>query len=123
MPIDSHLPQADPFSLVPTFKDIVQPKKRGEVKIRRNFVLNRRCFLVGILNYSRALIFQNPVTALRAKKGGVFFMWNALPKTRRLIVVKLRYSPCDDTPDAATVAVTACRVSLLSSKNIEVAIC
>jgi hypothetical protein len=26
MPIDSHLPQADPFSLVPTFKYIILPE-------------------------------------------------------------------------------------------------
>jgi hypothetical protein len=30
----------------------------------------------------------------------------------------LRHSPCNDTPHAATVAVTACGVSLLSYKKI-----
>jgi hypothetical protein len=31
----------------------------------------------------------------------------------------LRHSPCDDTPNAAMVAVTTCGVSLLSSKNVD----
>jgi len=44
-------------------------------------------------------------------------MWSPLPKAQRHIM-PLRYSPYDDTPTAATVAVTTCGVSLLSCKNI-----
>jgi hypothetical protein len=42
-------------------------------------------------------------------------MWSALPKTQRR--VKLRYSPRDDTPTAATLAVTTGRVSLIICKQ------
>jgi hypothetical protein len=44
-------------------------------------------------------------------------MWSPQPKTQRRVKT-LRYSPCNDTPNAATVTVTTCGVSLLSSKNI-----
>jgi hypothetical protein len=43
-------------------------------------------------------------------------MWSPLPKTQWRIMI-LRYSPYDDTPTAATVAVTTCGVSLLSCKK------
>jgi hypothetical protein len=38
-------------------------------------------------------------------------MWSALPRTQECIVT-LCYSPCDDTPTAATEAVTTGGVSL-----------
>jgi hypothetical protein len=38
-------------------------------------------------------------------------MWSLLPKTQRCVVT-LSYIPCDDTPNAATVAVTTGGVSL-----------
>ncbi len=41
---------------------------------------------------------------LGSKKGGVFLMWAALPKTQRCVKT-LCYCPCDDTPTAATVLV------------------
>jgi hypothetical protein len=44
-------------------------------------------------------------------------MWSPQPKTQRR-VMKLRYSPYDDNPTAATVAVRTCEVSLLSCKDI-----
>jgi hypothetical protein len=44
-------------------------------------------------------------------------MWIPLPKTQRRVET-LRHSPCNDTPNAATVAVSACGASPLSSKNI-----
>ncbi len=44
-----------------------------------------------------------------------FFMWSPLPKTQRRIKL-LCQSPCDDTPNAATIAVTTCGVLLVSSK-------
>jgi hypothetical protein len=44
-------------------------------------------------------------------------MWSVLPKTQRLVVT-LHYSPCDDTSNAAIVALTASGVSLLICKTI-----
>jgi hypothetical protein len=44
-------------------------------------------------------------------------MWSPLPKTQRR-VNPLCHSPCDNTPNAATVDVTTCGVSLLSSKKL-----
>ncbi len=44
-------------------------------------------------------------------------MWSALPKTQRRVVT-LRYSLCEDTPIAATVALTTGGVSFLICKNI-----
>jgi hypothetical protein len=44
-------------------------------------------------------------------------MWSALPKTQRRIVY-LSYSPCDDTPTAATVSLTTYGVLPLVRKNI-----
>jgi hypothetical protein len=44
-------------------------------------------------------------------------MWSALPKIQRRVKT-LRYSSCDDTPTAATIAVTTGGVSLLICKNI-----
>ncbi len=44
-------------------------------------------------------------------------MWSALPKTQRRVVT-LCYSLCEDTPIAATVALTTSGVSLLICKNI-----
>jgi hypothetical protein len=38
-------------------------------------------------------------------------MWSALPKTQKCDVT-LSYSPCEDTPTAATIAVTTGGVSL-----------
>jgi hypothetical protein len=43
-------------------------------------------------------------------------MRSALPKTQKCFVT-LRYSPCDNTPTAATVAVTASGVSLFICNN------
>jgi hypothetical protein len=40
MPMDSHLPQADPFSLVPTFKYIKNPTKSSSKKISKKLVSN-----------------------------------------------------------------------------------
>ncbi len=45
-------------------------------------------------------------------------MWSPLPKTQRRIKT-LRHSPCDNTPNAATIDLTTCGVSLLSSNNID----
>ena len=44
-------------------------------------------------------------------------MWSPLPQIQRNIKT-LRHSPCDDTPNAANIAVTTCGVLLLCSKNI-----
>jgi hypothetical protein len=44
-------------------------------------------------------------------------MWRALQNSQRRVVT-LRYSPCDDTPTAATVAITTGGVSLLICKYI-----
>jgi hypothetical protein len=45
-----------------------------------------------------------------------FLIWIPLPKTQRRVKT-LRYRPCDDTPNAATVSLTTGRVALLSSKK------
>jgi hypothetical protein len=39
-------------------------------------------------------------------------MWSALPRTQKRVVT-LRYSPCDDTPAAATAPVTTDEIALL----------
>jgi hypothetical protein len=44
-------------------------------------------------------------------------MWSALPKTQRRVVT-LRYSPCDNTPSAAMVALMTGEVFILICKNI-----
>jgi hypothetical protein len=44
-------------------------------------------------------------------------MWSLLPKTQKRHKT-LGHSPCDDSPNAAIVAVTTSGVSQLSSKNI-----
>jgi len=46
------------------------------------------------------------------KKGRVFFIWSALEKTQWRVKT-LRYNPCEDTPTAATIAVTTGGASLL----------
>ncbi len=51
------------------------------------------------------------------KKVKSFLLWSVLPKTQRHAMTLL-YSPCDDSPTAAIVAVTPGGVSLLISKNI-----
>ncbi len=61
---------------------------------------------------------KNRLQHLGPKKGGLFFdVECAIPKTQRPFVA-LCYSPCDDTPTAATVALTAGGVSLPICKNI-----
>ncbi len=74
-------------------------------------------FFWHLKGYSRALYLKKPISAFRAKKGGVFFDVESLPKTQSRVMA-LRYSQYDDTPTAATVAVTTCGISLLSWKNI-----
>jgi hypothetical protein len=45
-------------------------------------------------------------------------MWSVLPKTQRPVVT-LRYSPCDDTPTAAPVALATGGVSLVFATNLQ----
>ncbi len=61
--------------------------------------------------------FENRFQHLGGKKCGVFFDVESATKTQRHVKM-LCHSPSDDTPNAATVAVMTCGVSLLSSKNI-----
>ncbi len=97
------------------FKDIVQPKKRGVRRVTNRFALPSYTiadiFFGHLMGYSCVFNLKKPVLAFRAKKCGVFLMWSPLPKTQRRIKT-LRHSPCNDTPNAAIVAVTTCGVSL-----------
>jgi hypothetical protein len=44
-------------------------------------------------------------------------MWSALSKTHKRVVTE-RYSPCDNTPTAATAPVTTVDIALLICKNV-----
>ncbi len=79
----------------------------GYQSIHLDFVHNHQC-----LGTLKGLIWKNRLQHLRPKKGGVSF--DAECTQRR--VVALRYSPCDDTPNAETVAITTGCVSLLICK-------
>jgi hypothetical protein len=67
-------------------------------------------YLGTINGYSRALIFKKPVTAFRAKKGGVFIDVECATKNSE--------ARCDIAPTATTIVLTSGGVSQLICKNI-----
>ncbi len=62
----------------------------------------RLCTISPMFQVLSCFNFKNRLQHLGPKKGKDFLMWSVLPKTQRPVVT-LRYSPCDDTPTAATV--------------------
>ncbi len=81
--------------------------------IRLVYVHNRRCFLGSPKGLLSCFKIRKPVTAFRAKKCGVFFVVDFAKKKTLKRVMTSRYSPCIDTPLAATAPVTAVVIALL----------
>ncbi len=62
--------------------------------------------------YSFVLNFKKLISAFRAKKRGVLFYVMCAAKTQQGVVT-LHYSPCGDTSNAASIAVTKREALLL----------